>query len=115
MDVLNHMAYGYVLPKLFNKHKLWIVLLFIFMGALPDIIGWIGLLINDNYAIYNIAHAWWMPLNLFPSYGLHVLLDSFTHGNPFYWWHGTGLIYEITSWIVVIALYLFTIVRNYEL
>ena len=106
MDIINHAAFGYVMPKLFKKtrNKVWLIILFVLMGVLPDVIGWIGLEINGDYAVYNIAHAWWIPLNLFPSYGLHVLLDSFTHGNPFYWWRGWGLVFEVTSWLVVIWL-----------
>jgi len=50
-----------------------------FMGALPDLLGWLWALINDvsMWTYYQTFHAWWMWF--LPPAGLHVLMDSWVH------------------------------------
>jgi len=55
------------------------------LGALPDIIGWIGRLINDNWGWYLIAHkSWWV--HFVPFYNIHCWLDWFSHSEGAEWW-----------------------------
>ena len=76
-------------------------------GALPDLIGVYGYLINnDHWALYRSSHhgAIANVLQYVPMYWLHLRVDSITHGPDTRWWMlGERLWLEILFWVVNIS------------
>jgi len=109
MDTLSHALWGVLLFIWFTTNP-WILLLGAFLGALPDIIGWLNKKICKNsnaWDWYVWAHSKWNLLNLLSPYGFHVLLDSFTHGEGKRWWVKNERLYaEILNWLLLIFLFI---------
>ena len=76
-------------------------------GALPDIIGGYGLVIeNDHWKLYNSAHSGQIEevLRYVPMYRLHLFVDSLTHGPGKRWWEWNEMLWmEFALWGVNIA------------
>jgi hypothetical protein len=103
MDTINHAAWGYALAKIFKIKNIGLVAFFVFTAALPDIIGFVGTYCYGNWDLYLWAHALTNPFNLAPGYLLHTLMDYNLHG-VITWYRGWGIIYEVISWLLVIAI-----------
>jgi len=105
MDTISHAVGGYLISASFGLHMEINIASAIF-GALPDIIGYAEKIIKkDNLAWswYEKAHNEWIPLMIIPSYGFHVLLDSFTHGEGMKWWKKDERLWmEILYWIILV-------------
>ena len=75
-------------------------------GALPDIIGWTGLMITKRWDIHRSAHSGTIAkwLKLLPPYGLHTILDAHTHHDGERWWiFNERLHYEVLGWFAIIV------------
>ncbi|MBU1096835.1 MAG: hypothetical protein KKB34_10175 [Bacteroidetes bacterium] len=103
MDIINHSIWAYIVSKLLKVKKTWLIILFVFTGALPDIIGFIGTYFYGNWELYLWAHTLTNPFNLFPGYLLHILMDYNLHGT-IVWYKGWGIIYWVTSWLLAIVI-----------
>ena len=96
MTIIDHAAVGGLMtfPLLFFKKTpvFWIIAafsLFAFFGALPDALGFIGnAFYHDNWTLYGRAHHGDIAsiIKYFPSYGLHLYVDTFFHTIPGAWW-----------------------------
>lgn len=113
MDTISHSIHGVIIYRILD---LWVIpdgnyweayLLFAFMGALPDLIGYYGNLRDSDYSLYNEVHAlkWTNPIVYLPPALLHVFLDSFTHGAGKRWWVFTERLY-LYIWNIIITLVL---------
>jgi hypothetical protein len=89
------------------KKRVWLwsfVAIAAFMGALPDIIGAHGnLMQHDNWSEYRVAHFGSVAdvLKYVPMYGLHLYMDSFTHSMGLRWWKWNERMWlEVLLWVV---------------
>jgi hypothetical protein len=107
LDTINHAAWGYAIAKgtevLIGFDNAPFEIGVAVIGTLPDVIGYAGNVVKGNYEWYNKAHKDWKWLRWLPPYGLHIWLDSFTHGPGKRWWV-ERIWAEILSWIIVITI-----------
>lgn len=106
---------GYILSIfLISTMSIPIIGLFIFFGIFPDIVPAIeNKSINaDKWEKWD----WYKKLHkinilcIIPSFGLHILLDKYTHGHGRRWWiKSERLIYEIVGWIISLIIILWII------
>lgn len=115
MDVFQHTAQGYAVGRtFFPRARWWVHSVCAFLGALPDLIGQIGVWIDGTYRIYNVVHAIELWNVLVIPYSLHLVLDSFTHTAPWRWWiWGEGLWIEVVGWVITLA-WLYLVTRKKE-
>jgi hypothetical protein len=93
-----------------KKGLLWILgLVGGLFGALPDLIGGYGNLVDhDHYRLYVSAHRGSIEqvLQYVPMYGLHLVIDTLTHGPGRRWWvWNEGLWLELLLWLVNILIF----------
>lgn len=74
------------------------------LGALPDIIGWMGRIVEPfDWTLYGEAHSGSLAriLKRFPPYWLHLKVDTFFHteANHGHWWPSLWWM-EAGFWIV---------------
>ncbi len=119
-DTISHATQGGLLllgpfiARIRRRTWLWILALTGgFFGALPDLIGVYGRVIeNDHWALYRSAHYGAIAdiLQYVPMYWLHLSVDNVTHGPEHRWWiMGERLWLELLFWsvnFVVIAWYM---------
>ena len=94
-----------LLNRIGKNRLLWIfVMLGAIAGALPDLIGAFGILVlKDHWVLYSSAHesAIAHVLQYVPMYGLHLFIDSITHGRGHRWWIlNEGFWLEVVFWVV---------------
>ncbi len=94
-----------VLRWIRTRKYLWaVVLLGAVFGALPDIISAYGVLILRNgWTLYVNAHEGPIAhvLQYIPMYGLHLFVDSITHGVGKRWWVASERLWlEILFWVI---------------
>jgi hypothetical protein len=86
--------------------NIYIIIICIILGMLPDIIGWAEKIIYNNpyaWEWYGKIHRDWWWLWWIPPIGLHVLLDRFTHGIGKRWWVLKERLWmEVLVWIVML-------------
>lgn len=131
MDIVQHGAHGFLMAKAFEYFSgidasLSLEISSAVAGALPDLIGVAGQLIernsDDPWRLYNLAHkgyvgefflrrVWLYWLRLMPPYFLHIWLDTLCHDPGKRWWVWKERMWmEIVGWIISIIL--FVILRN---
>jgi hypothetical protein len=110
-DTICHATQGGLLllapffPRIRKRVWLWI-LCFIGagFGSLPDLIGAYGnTVLHDHWMLYDQAHFGRLAsiLQYVPMYELHLLVDSFTHGQGKRWWIWDERLWvEILLWVV---------------
>jgi len=105
MDIIQHTAHGYIIGDLASRAlggEPYISFSAALFGALPDIIGYIGLKIKGDWTVYERFHKLnWLCLH--PAYLFHILLDKPLHGE-IKWWK-EGLVFEILGWLLILAYY----------
>ncbi|MBI5471575.1 MAG: hypothetical protein HY961_04445 [Ignavibacteriae bacterium] len=97
------------LSRIKRRAWLWsLVGLGAFMGALPDLIGAHGNLIErDNWREYRVAHFGEISevLKFVPMYGLHLYMDSLTHSVGHRWWKWNERLWlEASLWAINVLL-----------
>jgi len=108
MDTISHAVAGYLMAEAINA-PLEIKILSAFIGALPDIIGEAEKHFKQDATVWNWydkAHYNWWVLWIFPPYGFHVILDSFTHTEGKRWWKPKERLWmEVVFWIILLFLF----------
>ena len=96
-----------VLLRVWIRKRAWlwiIVALGVVFGALPDLIGAYGNIIeHDHWTLCRSAHFGEIKevLQYVPMYRLHLYLDSIMHGPGQRWWKWDERLWlEIVLWIV---------------
>jgi len=125
MDTLQHGVAGLALSRVFGLSVEESIVIAIAGGG-ADIIGWVGRKLGDenDWSVYNQAHSFenfsygcvvmialmlllhsFVPILCAGAYGLHLLLDSFTHtkGREWWVWKGGTLWAEILVWAVLVT------------
>lgn len=106
MDTLSHAVGGFLITASFNA-PIEVNIASAILGALPDVIGAVEKLVKKDSAQWNWyekAHYKWKWLWLIPSYGLHILLDSFTHDEGKKWWKPKERLWaEMLYWIILVS------------
>lgn len=108
MDTIMHGFVGYLFAFVFFSN-VYIILLCILLGVLPDVIGYIEKIIKRNptaWGWYSKIHYDWWWLWIIPPIGLHVLLDRFTHGEGKRWWiYKERLWLEVLLWLLLLLFF----------
>ena len=124
-DTISHATQGSLLllsPFIARIRKfVWLGVLIAagaFLGALPDLIGAYGNLIeHDHWALYRNAHQGEIKevLQYVPMYWLHLRVDAQLHGQGRRWWVWNERFWaEIALWILnILLIFWFTMIfRN---
>ena len=108
MDTIQHAYAGYLISLVLCNSLIFIAIM-VFFGILPDLGGWLEKLIYKdntrwNWYLYLHTNYW---LCLIPSYGMHILLDKFTHGKGKRWWILKERLWlEILVWTILILIHI---------
>jgi len=106
MDILSHAVGGYTVGAMMG-FPLEINLVLAVIGAAPDLVGYLEKIVKndkESWDWYEAAHYKHKWLWLIVPYGMHCLLDSFTHEEGKRWWvKGERLWAEILYWIILIV------------
>ena len=95
-----------------------LIILGVFFGALPDLIGAYGNLVeHDHWALYRRSHFGDIEetLQYVPMYWLHLQLDRLMHGPSHRWWKVDERLWlEFILWVinVVVIVWLLNVWRN---
>ncbi len=108
------------IPRITKKAWLWTLAgTGAFFGALPDLLGaWGNFVLHDHWRLYGDAHSGPIAhvLRYVPMYGLHLAVDSLTHGPGHRWWFSSERLWmDAALWAVnllLISLYVFIWRRN---
>jgi hypothetical protein len=114
-DTLSHATQGSLLllspfiARIRERSWLWVLVAAgAFFGALPDLIGAYGNLIeHDHWALYRSAHQGEIKeiLQYIPMYWIHLRIDALLHGQGHRWWVWSERFWaEIALWLLNILL-----------
>jgi hypothetical protein len=95
------------ISRLRNRVWLWLLALIgAFLGALPDLLGAYGFLVEHDSRLYLSAHSGSIKevLQCIPMYGLHLYIDLLTHDQPKQWYGWNRRLWlDVLLWLVNIA------------
>lgn len=122
MDSIQHSAWGVAMTVAVEssfglEHSIALNVSSAVMGAMPDLIGIVGLVVERSWRFRNWAHgeeletapAWFRVLvklmMLHPAYSTHIWMDSGMHAAGDRWWiWDEGLRFELLGWLGVFIL-----------